>query len=280
MDQILLAVAKIPAGNPITFVGIDSFLNFLLGWLSNISLTVIVLGLILTGILMIASHGDSEKFKTSRQMLKTTILGAVVILGASFTLDLIAAVISGGPNLQPVTNLVDYIITSLGDFVIGVSGTIMVVAIIINGIRMITAGENPEKFKSARQSLVNVVWGSLVILGAGLIVKMITSLFSGGQGFTLTPIQDMVWYIVISLGDFVIGLSMVVMITFIVISGIMMTMAGADEEKFKKARQMLVNVIWGSMVILGSGVILNTILAIVNRSFFCRIQIIGICLWG
>ena len=280
MEQILLAVAKIPAGNPITFVGIDSFLNFLLGWLSNISLSVIVLGLILTGILMIASHGDSEKFKTSRQMLKTTILGAVVILGASFTLDLIAAVISGGPNLQPVTNLVDYIITSLGDFIIGVSGTIMIVAIVINGIRMIMAGENPEKFKSARQSLVNVVWGSLVILGAGLIVKMITALFSGGQGFTLAPIQDMVWYVITSLGDFVIGLSMVVMITFIVISGIMMTTAGADEEKFKKARQMLVNVIWGSMVILGSGVILNTILAIVNRSFFCRIQIIGICLWG
>ena len=229
---------------------------------------------------MIASHGDSEKFKTSRQMLKTTILGAVVILGASFTLDLITAVISGGPNLQPVTNLVDYIITSLGDFIIGVSGTIMIVAIIVNGIRMIMAGENPEKFKSARQSLVNVVWGSLVILGAGLIVKMITALFSGGQGFTLAPIQDMVWYVITSLGDFVIGLSMVVMITFIVISGIMMTTAGADEEKFKKARQMLVNVIWGSMVILGSGVILNTILAIVNRSFFCQIQIIGICLWS
>ncbi len=80
--------------------------------------------------------------------------------------------------------------------------------------------------------------------------------------------------------NFLIGLSGVVMITFIVLSGIMMAMAGSDPSKFKNAQAMLRSAIIGSAVILGTGVILNTLMAIINRSFFCQIQIIGICLWS
>ena len=81
------------------------------------------------------------------------------------------------------------------------------------------------------------------------------------------------------LANFIIGLAGTVMITFVVISGIMMMTAGENPEKFKKARQMLVNTIWGSLVIMGAGVILNTVYAVITGEFFCRLSLLGICLW-
>jgi hypothetical protein len=80
--------------------------------------------------------------------------------------------------------------------------------------------------------------------------------------------------------NFLIGLAGILMITSIVLSGIMMTMAGSDPAKFKSAQAMLRTAVIGSAVILGTGVILNTIMAVVDRSFFCQLQIIGICLWS
>ncbi|OGN28275.1 MAG: hypothetical protein A2941_01880 [Candidatus Yanofskybacteria bacterium RIFCSPLOWO2_01_FULL_49_17] len=282
LKNVLLAVSDIPKGNPITFQGIDDIIGFILDWLIRVSGTVMIIALVLTGILMLSSRGDPKRFEAGKQMLKTTIWGSAVIFGAGFILELIAVVFTGGVNVQPVTDLVSYIVDTLGNLLIGLSGAAMVIALVVNGMQMITAGQDQTKFTKARQSLANVLWGSAVILGAGLIINLLRAVFRP-DGLSLAPVIDLFSYIVGAIGNFLIGLSTIVMITFIVISGMMMATAGQDPAKFQKARKMLVNVIWGSLVIMGSGVILNTIYAVITGEFFCRLSIstpwIGVCLW-
>src|SRR3989344_4639508 len=282
LKDVLLAISDIPEGSPITFQGIDDIIGYILDWLIRVSGTVMIIALVLTGILMLSSRGDPKRFEAGKQMLKTTILGSAVIFGAGFILELIAVVLTGGVNVQPVTDLVSYIVDTLGNLLIGLSGAAMVIALVVNGMQMITAGQDQTKFTKARQSLANVLWGSAVILGAGLIINLLRAVFRP-DGLSLAPVIDLFSYIVGAIGNFLIGLSTIVMVTFIVISGMMMATAGQDPVKFQKARKMLVNVIWGSLVIMGTGVILNTIYAVITGEFFCRLSIstpwIGVCLW-
>jgi len=184
------------------------------------------------------------------------------------------------PRGNPITFAgVDNIFLTIEQFLFDLSSIIAVIALILSGITMIWSRGEEKSFEKGKQMLKTTIYGAFVVAATMLILQLITEVFTGG--FTLAPITDLIGSVVISLGDFVIGLSTVVMVVFIVISGIMMATARDDQAKFKKARAMLVNVIWGSLVIMGSGVILNTILGIVDGSFFCNVMIpiVHICVW-
>lgn len=166
----------IPAGNPITFVGIEGILNNISYFLGAISLTVLIIALILSGLLMVVSGGNPDRFKAGRAMLKTTIWGAIVIFGVDFIIVLLTSTFSGGINLSPIEDVITYVVLSIGNFLVGMSTVVMVVFIVISGVMMATAGDNQERFKSGRQMLRNVVLGSLVVLGAGVILNTIYAL--------------------------------------------------------------------------------------------------------
>ncbi len=78
---------------------------------------------------------------------------------------------------------------------------------------------------------------------------------------------------------FLIATSMVFAVLFIVLSGIMFMVSQGDPGKFKEARARLNSAIWGVAVVLATGVIINTVASLVDRSFFCQISLLGICLY-
>ncbi len=78
--------------------------------------------------------------------------------------------------------------------------------------------------------------------------------------------------------NFLIITSMILAVIFIVLSGIMTMMAQADPAKFKSGLLRLKHAIYGVAVVMGTGVIINTVYAVVNRDFFCQVSVLGICL--
>src|SRR5258708_18630403 len=95
-----------------------------------------------------------------------------------------------------------------------------------------------------------------------------------GNPITIDDISGIIGVIM----NFMIITSMVLAVIFIVLSGIMIMLAQADPTKFKSGLLRLKHAIWGVAVVLGTGVIINTIMAVVNRDFFCQLSFIGICL--
>ena len=202
---------------------------------------------------------------------KKYVLAVPVILTMVFMATSVLADLPVGGHIT--FDSIDRIGWIILNFLIYLSGTVMFIAIILSGLLMIWSHGEEKSFEKGKQMLKTTIWGSAVIMGSSLIINILTSIFNGT--FSLIPAENIIGI----LANFIIGLAGTVMITFVVISGIMMMTAGENPEKFKKARQMLVNTIWGSLVIMGAGVILNTVYAVITGEFFCRLSLLGICLW-
>lgn len=90
---------------------------------------------------------------------------------------------------------------------------------------------------------------------------------------------DDIGSIITMIARFLIVMSTIVAVIFIVWSGIMMMAAQDDAKKFDAARNRLKHALWGVGVAMGVFVIINTIAGIVTRSFFCQVSFLGICLY-
>ena len=99
---------------------------------------------------------------------------------------------------------------------------------------------------------------------AGIAVLPNPQLPVTGQGVTLAEIQARITQI----AQFLIVVSLVVAVIFIVWGGIRWMTAGGDEAKAKTAKQTILHGIYGAAVILAVGVILQTVAGLVTRSFF------------
>lgn len=84
--------------------------------------------------------------------------------------------------------------------------------------------------------------------------------------------------IIRTIARFMIGISMVLAVIFIVLSGIMIMMAQANPGKFTEGLLRLKHATIGAGVVLATGVIIATVASLVDRSFFCQFSILGVCI--
>ncbi len=90
-----------------------------------------------------------------------------------------------------------------------------------------------------------------------------------GQAITLTEIERLIE----GIARFLSVISIVIAVIFIVYGGIRWIVAGAgNEDAAKNARSIIFNGIMGALVVLGVGVILQTLSGVVARSFFGSYQ--------
>lgn len=85
-----------------------------------------------------------------------------------------------------------------------------------------------------------------------------------GTPITLTEIEQ--W--ITRIANFLIVVSVILAVIFIIWGGIMYMTSGGDEKKAGAARGIIINGIIGAAVVLGVGVILNTVKGLLARTFF------------
>ena len=88
-----------------------------------------------------------------------------------------------------------------------------------------------------------------------------------GQPITLQDIRD----IIETVARFLILISVVIAVIFIVWGGVMYMMAGDDAAKSGAAKSRIVNGIIGALVVLAVGLILQTLASLVNWTAFFNI---------
>ncbi len=87
---------------------------------------------------------------------------------------------------------------------------------------------------------------------------------TAGQGLTLNEIEDLIRRI----AQFLIVISVIVAVIFIIWGGVMYMASRGDEDQASKAKTTIWNGIIGAAVVLGVGVILQTLAGLITRSFF------------
>lgn len=85
-----------------------------------------------------------------------------------------------------------------------------------------------------------------------------------GTGITLVEIEALLNRI----AKFLIVVSIIIAVIFIVWGGILYMAARGDEGKVETAKSTIYNGIIGAAVVLGVGVILQTLAGVITRSFF------------
>lgn len=95
-----------------------------------------------------------------------------------------------------------------------------------------------------------------------------------GKPITLPEVDSMIERV----AQFLIVVSVLIAVIMIVWSGITYMYAGSDASKVTEAQTRLKNAVIGAAIVLGVGVIIQTIAGIVTRDFFCQFQLLGVCI--
>lgn len=89
-----------------------------------------------------------------------------------------------------------------------------------------------------------------------------------GKAVTLDEIEDLIT----GIAKFLIIVSIIIAVIFIVYGGIRWIAARDSEDAVKAAKDIIKNGIIGAFIVLAVGIILNTLAGVVSRSFFGAFQ--------
>ena len=95
-----------------------------------------------------------------------------------------------------------------------------------------------------------------------------------GKPITLPELDSLIGRV----ASFMVVTSVILAIIFIIWGGITYMAAGADTTKVTEAQTRIKNGVIGAAVVLGVGVIIQTVAGIVTRDFFCRFSFLGVCI--
>ena len=87
---------------------------------------------------------------------------------------------------------------------------------------------------------------------------------TAGQALTLDEIENLIKRV----AQFLIVVSVIIAVIFIIWGGVMYMAARGNEDAVGKAKTTIFNGIIGAAVVLGVGVILQTLAGLITRSFF------------
>ena len=94
------------------------------------------------------------------------------------------------------------------------------------------------------------------------------------RGLTLAELGSLIAIV----GSFLTNIGVLFAIIAIIVSGIMYMRAGSDTTKIANAQSWLKNALIGALIVLGVGMIINTVANVVSREFFCRLIVFGRCI--
>lgn len=126
----------------------------------------------------------------------------------------------------------------------------------------ITKKVSMEKLKKIGKVVIPFAMTTLPFLALAALLPPTNPL--GGTGLTLTEADALIQ----TIGRFVIGVSIVIAIIFIVIGVILRASAGTNTGMLDKGKAYIKNGIIGALIVFLIGVILQTISNLVARTFF------------
>jgi len=117
--------------------------------------------------------------------------------------------------------------------------------------------------KTKKTQILFYIIAILVVFFAGTVNLAFAELPSGDP-ISLVEVEG----IIERIAQFLIVVGVIIAVIFIILAGVKYMVAGSDEAGIKKAREMLKSGIIGAAIVLGVGVIIQTVASIVTRNFF------------
>ena len=121
-----------------------------------------------------------------------------------------------------------------------------------------------KKFNKIAQISIASVAIMMPLLAFAQLLPVPTNPVAQAQGLTLTDIEARIT----DIAQFLIVISVIVAVIFIIWGGIRFVTAGDDSSKAGSAKTIILNGVIGALVILAVGIIMQTLANVVARTFF------------
>ena len=121
-----------------------------------------------------------------------------------------------------------------------------------------------DKFKKIGRFVIPAAALLLPILSLAAVQITPPDVTTTGTPITLVEIEN----IISRIANFLIVISVIIAVIFIIWGGVKYMVSRGDEKAATEAKSIIFNGIIGAAVVLGVGVILNTVKALLARTFF------------
>ena len=139
----------------------------------------LVLGYVIYGgYLYMLSSGDTGKVANGKKTLTHAFIGLAIVLLANVILDAIRIALIGNQAFSPDAGS-DSIFTNAIQWVIGISGLVSVIFIVIGGFGYMTSGGDPNKLQKAKSTIMYALIGLAIVGLAEIIVSFVAKTITG-----------------------------------------------------------------------------------------------------
>ncbi|MFH1175107.1 MAG: hypothetical protein V1698_00050 [bacterium] len=161
-------------GSPIEPKTVPALVDMISTWLSGVVGGVAVLMIMYGGFRYVTSAGNPNNVKEAIGIIKSSVIGLVIIFGANIIMSEVNALLYGTESDNSFFNFVERAIPWFFGLIVGIS----VLVIIFAGFKMMTAGVYDSKeVESAKKMIQYVVIGLVVTSLSAAIVKFVVSVF-------------------------------------------------------------------------------------------------------
>lgn len=250
--------------------GEEQALSFIDGALRNVKAIAGALAIaiiLLLALRMLLAQGNEEEIKKFRTGMLWTIIGLALISLAA-DVGAILGPQNGGFIKDPSTlltrvQLFDYKVNIVITFIKYILGSIAIVFILRNGLRLITTSANEDEVTQDKKNLVASAIGLVLIYVADIFInkviyKVDKSAYPSVTGVVpgldpATGIKELVGFT-----NFAVYLTAPLAVTVLIAGGILYVTAAGDDDKVGRAKRMIISAIIGLVVIYGAFAIVNT----------------------
>ncbi|MFA4891581.1 MAG: hypothetical protein WC604_04540 [Candidatus Gracilibacteria bacterium] len=261
-----------PSGQEIAKIAIESAIKY-----GKILAAVIaVLFIIIMGAKYVTSGGDEEAVKKSSKGLLMSILALAIISLSGEVAEIVGFYGKLQPFMtDPKGGILDpeYMIERVGLFdkrveVIMVFikyfiGSLAVLMLVINGVKLVVGGGEEESVKKARNGVIYSLLGLIILLVANTFVENVfytidKDMYSTTGAEPTTSIERGIEELT-GITNLVVSFVGPLLLLLILVGGIMYLTAGGEEEKMNKAKRLLIAAVIGVIVIYGAFAIVSTL---------------------
>lgn len=163
--------------NPLQYDTVEQVTTSLLDNLQKIIALLAIVFIVIGGLMYIFSAGDEKKIETAKKIWTGAVIGFAIVLIAPSLLKEIGTILGlkgAAPAGLTLYQIANNILTTL----LSISGIIAIIFLVIGGLTYITAYGDEKRIESGKKIITYAVIGIALIMGALVIVKQVSLLFS------------------------------------------------------------------------------------------------------
>ncbi len=180
-DGVMAAPGGVGAAydNPLGYNTVDAVLTSILRALQTTIVLLAIVFIVIGGILYITSAGDQARMGTAKGAFTAALIGLAIAVAAPTFLKEIYKILGATDKSGTTNNALSLaqILNNTLQFLLGVAGTIALIAMVIGGIMYLTAGADESRIDTGKKIFKAAIIGTVIIMAALVIVRTVAKFF-------------------------------------------------------------------------------------------------------